>query len=121
MYALVVDDSAAMRHHLSRTLQGLGWQVGTAVNGNNAMQVLGGIPHCDLVLTDWHMPDMDGMQLCRAIRKDPRHRSTRIVMVTSDAVMGSVSQALDAGASDIIMKPFTKESLQERLATVMSS
>lgn len=120
MYALVVDDSAAMRHHLSRTLQGLGWEVGTAVNGANAMQVLGSIPRCDLVLTDWHMPDMDGMQLCRTIRKDARLRNTRIVMVTSDAVMGSVSQALDAGANDIIMKPFTKESLQERLSAVMN-
>lgn len=120
MYALIVDDSAAMRHHLSRTLQGLGWQVGTAVNGANAMQVLGTLSQCDLILTDWHMPDMDGMQLCRAIRQDSRHRDTRIVMVTSDAVMGSVSQALDAGANDIIMKPFTKESLEERLSNVMN-
>lgn len=121
MYALVVDDSAAMRHHLLRTLQSLGWEVGTAVNGANAMQVLGGLNQCDLILTDWHMPDMDGMQLCREVRKNGRHTGVRIVMVTSDAVMGSVDQALQAGANDIIMKPFTKESLQERLAAVMGS
>jgi len=119
MYALVVDDSAAMRHHLLRTLQSFGWEVGTAVNGTNALQTLNSMSQCDLVLTDWHMPDMDGMQLCREIRKNSRHNDVTIVMVTSDAVMGSVDQALQAGANDIIMKPFTKESLQERLSSVM--
>ena len=119
MMALVVDDSAAMRHHLSKALQSLGWQVRNAGNGTEALSVLGTLPRCDLILTDWHMPGMDGVELCRAVRRDAKYRGIKIVMVTSDAVMSAVNEALQAGADDFVMKPFTPQVLQERLEAIM--
>lgn len=119
MMALVVDDSAAMRHHLSKALQSLGWQVRNAGNGTEALSVLGTLPRCDLILTDWHMPGMDGVELCRAVRRDAKYRDIKIVMVTSDAVMSAVNEALQAGADDFVMKPFTPQVLQERLEAIM--
>lgn len=121
MFAIVVDDSAAMRRHLSKALEGLGWQVKGAANGVEAMRLLEGGPRCDLVLTDWHMPEMDGMELCRTVRKDAKYSNVRIVMVTSDSVMSSVGEAMKAGANDFVMKPFTTEALSERLADIMKS
>lgn len=119
MMALVVDDSAAMRHHLSKALQSLGWQVRPASSGTEALSVLGSLPRCDLILTDWHMPGMDGVELCRAVRRDAKYRDIKIVMVTSDAVMSAVNEALQAGADDFVMKPFTPQVLSERLEAIM--
>ena len=121
MFAIVVDDSAAMRRHLSKALEGLGWKVQSAGNGVEALKILEGTPNCDLVLTDWHMPEMDGMDLCRAMRKEPKFSKVRIVMVTSDSVMSSVGEAMKAGANDFVMKPFTTEALSERLADIMKN
>ena len=121
MFAIVVDDSAAMRRHLSKALEGLGWSVKSAINGLEALKLLEGGPQCDLVLTDWHMPDMDGMELCRAMRKESKYSAVRIVMVTSDSVMSSVGEAMKAGANDFVMKPFTTEALSERLADIMKN
>lgn len=119
MLALVVDDSAAMRHHLSKALQNLGWQVRNACSGAEALSVLATLPSCDLILTDWQMPGMDGVELCRAVRRDEKYRHIKIVMVTSDAVMSAVNEALQAGADDFVMKPFTPRVLQERLEAIM--
>jgi two-component system, chemotaxis family, chemotaxis protein CheY len=119
MLALVVDDSAAMRHHLSKALQNLGWQVRNACSGVEALAVLGTLPSCDLILTDWHMPGMDGVELCRAVRRDEKYRSIKIVMVTSDAVISAVNEALLAGVDDFVMKPFTPQVLRERLEAIM--
>ncbi len=117
---MVVDDSAAMRRHLSRILESLNWTVVTAADGHEALKRLEEAPTCQLVLTDRYMPGMDGMELCREVRKDPRYRQVRIVMVTSDGVLASVNEAMAAGASDFLMKPFTPEILSERLSTLMS-
>jgi len=119
MIALVVDDSAAMRRIQQKALEGLGWQVEVANSGGDALAKLGTLEHCDLMLTDWHMPGMDGLDLIVAVRKDIRHKTLRIVMVTSDSVLDSVEKALAAGADDFVMKPFTTDALSERLFKVM--
>ncbi|MCC6751788.1 MAG: response regulator [Deltaproteobacteria bacterium] len=119
MMALIVDDSAAMRRIQQKALESLGWQVKAASSGEEALAALEGLPECVLLLTDWHMPGMDGLQLVSAVRKDPRYSKLRIVMVTSDAVLDSVEAALSAGANDFLMKPFTTEVLAERVAEVM--
>src|SRR5579862_8098308 len=121
MFALVVDDSTAMRRHLSKILESLKWTVVTAGNGHEALELLARSPACRLVLTDRYMPGMDGMELCREIRKDSKYDEIRIVMVTSDGVLASVNEALAAGASDFVMKPFTREILSERLNNLMSA
>lgn len=119
MIALVVDDSAAMRRIQQKALESAGWQVEVAGNGSEALARLQGLAHCDLLLTDWHMPEMDGLQLVRAVRQDERFKALRVVMVTSDGVLNSVEQALAAGADDFVMKPFSAEALSERIAEVM--
>jgi two-component system chemotaxis response regulator CheY len=121
MFAIVVDDSAAMRRHLSRILESLKWTVATAANGHEALRLLENSPACQLMLTDRYMPGMDGMELCREVRKHSRYNHVRIVMVTSDGVLASVNEALAAGASDFLMKPFTPEILSERLNNLMST
>jgi len=118
MQALVVDDSSAMRRIQQKALESLGWQVRCAANGREALVTLDSMPVCDLVLTDWHMPEMDGIELCAQLRRDARYLKLRIVMVTSDAVLDSVETALAAGANDFLMKPFSAEALSERIAGI---
>lgn len=119
MNALVVDDSAAMRRIQQKALEALGFAVQVAKDGREAMQMLETLPAFDLVLTDWHMPELDGLGLVQEIRKDQRFVGLRVIMVTSDAVVDSVQLALDAGVDDFLMKPFSAEALAERVQDVM--
>ncbi len=117
--AVVVDDSAAMRRIQVRAMEGMGWTVQSASNGDEALALLRSMPRCDLLLTDWHMPGLDGLELVKVLRADARFASLPILMVTSDAVLESVQRALEAGVNDFLMKPFTPEALAERVAGVM--
>jgi two-component system chemotaxis response regulator CheY len=119
MLALIVDDSAAIRRIQQKELEALGWQVRTAAHGQQALEMLCSIPACDLLLTDWHMPEMDGLELVRRVRRDMRFSTLRIIVVSSDAVMDSVHSALAAGADDFLMKPFSAEALSQRIDEVM--
>lgn len=119
MKVLVVDDSAAMRRINSKALEAMGWHVATASGGREALERLGADTF-DLVLTDWHMPDGDGIELAKAIRADARFAALKIVMVTSEATHDAIADALSAGVDELVMKPFTAESLQERVAQLMS-
>lgn len=121
MRALVVDDSAAMRRIQQRALESGGWEVAAAASGEQAIGLLDAGPPVDLVLTDWHMPGMDGLDLVRAIRQNPRFEGVRILMVTSDAVMDSIALAIAAGANDFLMKPFSAQALADRIADVMNA
>lgn len=119
MVVLIVDDSAAQRRIQQKALEAMGWSVHAASGGEDALQKLNSIGHCDLLLTDWHMPGMDGLELVKAVRSDARFDALPIVMVTSDSALDSVDKALSAGANDFIMKPFTPEALGERILEVM--
>jgi CheY-like chemotaxis protein len=119
MNALVVDDSAAMRRMQQKALESLGFVVHVAKDGREAIGVLDAMPACDLVLTDWHMPELDGLGLVQEIRKQPRYAKLRVIMITSDAVMSSVQLALDAGVDDFLMKPFSPDALADRIQDVM--
>lgn len=117
--ALIVDDSALMRHVQRRVLKKLGWDVHDASTASEGLQALHSLGQCDLLLTDWHMPGMDGMAFISQVRRDRRFAEMRIVLVTSDCVHDSVERAVAAGANDVLMKPFTPESFEERVAEVM--
>jgi two-component system, chemotaxis family, chemotaxis protein CheY len=119
MIALVVDDSAAMRRIQQMTLEKYGWQVELAPTGEDALRKLSALERCDLLVTDWHMPGMGGLELVRTIRGETRHDGLRILMVTSEGMLGSIQQAIAAGANDFVMKPFTREALIERVNEVM--
>jgi two-component system, chemotaxis family, chemotaxis protein CheY len=120
MIALIVDDSAAMRRIQQMTLEAQAWKVETAATAEEALTKLGTLERCDLIITDWHMPGMGGLDLVRAIRADARLARLRILMVTSDSMLSSIDQALAAGANDFVMKPFSKEALVERINEVMA-
>lgn len=120
MKALVVDDSKMMRTVEQKALESMGWQVKQASNGVEALAALAAMDGCDLVLADWQMPEMDGLELVRHIRKDGRYRTVPIIMVSSNAVMDSIQEALDAGANDFVMKPFSVEALKDRVTEVLN-
>ena len=116
MRALVVDDSRAMRSVIGKLLRELGFEVMDASNGKEALVRLQENSKFDLALVDWNMPEMNGYEFICAVRADSSYEKTMLVMVTAETEMTRVTQALDAGVSEYIMKPFTKEGLQEKLA-----
>jgi two-component system chemotaxis response regulator CheY len=116
--ALVVDDSKTIRTILSRTLTQLGYEVRQAENGREALEVLDAEKAVTLVLTDWNMPGMNGLEVVKQIRKKPELASLVIVMVTTETEMDHMAAALEAGANEYVMKPFTKEILVEKLQLV---
>jgi two-component system chemotaxis response regulator CheY len=113
--ALVVDDSKAIRSILGRKLATLGFNVNQASNGAAALQVLEDSPDISLVLVDWNMPHMNGLEFIKAARADPRFAHIVIVMVTTETEQERMEAALAAGANEYIMKPFTDEVITEKL------
>ena len=115
MKALVVDDSRAMRMFVAKPLRGLGFEIAEAGDGAQALELLRADAAIGLALVDWHMPQMDGLSLVQAVRADPARAGLRILMVTSVAEREQIARALEAGADDYIMKPFTAHDLLTRL------
>jgi two-component system chemotaxis response regulator CheY len=117
--ALIVDDSKTIRMILSRILRELGYEVCEAVNGKDALRVI----ECEkdavtLVLADWNMPEMNGLDLVKHLRQNPALASVKVIMVTTETEVGHIVSALEAGANEYVMKPFTKDILREKLELV---
>jgi two-component system chemotaxis response regulator CheY len=114
--ALVVDDSRAVRMILSRTLRELGFEVREAANGREALEVIEVEKAAvTLVLADWNMPEMNGLEMLKQLRRNPELSSLVVVMVTIETDLNKTVAALEAGANEYIMKPFTKDILVEKL------
>jgi len=113
--ALVVDDSRAMRRILARYLQELGFEVVEAGSGIEALVLAPRIEGLRLLLLDWNMPEMDGRTLLQRLREDPEFADLPIMMVTTESEMEQVEVALQAGASEYLMKPFDRQALLEKL------
>ncbi len=116
MHALVIDDSSAMRALLRRLLRELGFEVTEAPDVSGALGTLqpGRLP--DLALVDWNLPGGSGIEFVRAVRADGRRLDVRILMITTEVGPEQVRRALDAGAQEYLMKPFTREALRDKLA-----
>jgi two-component system chemotaxis response regulator CheY len=114
--ALVVDDSKAVRMILAKTLRGMGYEVREAANGVEALEIIGAEKAAwTLVLSDWNMPEMNGLELLKQLRQDPELASLVVIMVTTETELDQMSIALEAGANEYVMKPFTKDILVEKL------
>jgi two-component system chemotaxis response regulator CheY len=114
--ALVVDDSRAVRMILGRTLREIGYDVCEAGNGRDALDLIeANKESMKLVLADWNMPEINGLELLKLVRQDPELDSLAVVMVTTETESGQMSAALEAGANEYIMKPFTKDILLGKL------
>jgi two-component system chemotaxis response regulator CheY len=115
MRALVIDDSRAVRMIIGSILRELHMEVSEAANGREALDQLQRTPDIELVLVDWNMPEMNGLDFIRAVRARPDCAGLRILMVTTEAEGAQVTRALNAGASEYLMKPFTKDVLVAKL------
>ena len=115
MRALVIDDSRAIRLILRRILGQLGFVVEEAANGREALARLDTGLMPELVLVDWNMPEMNGLDFVTAVRRPPYSSTSRVVMVTTETEIPQMLRALDAGADEYVMKPFTRESIVEKL------
>ncbi|MBI2755472.1 MAG: response regulator [Chloroflexi bacterium] len=114
---LVVDDNPVNRDLLGRTLQRAGYEVCEAEDGARALEVIEN-DGADLVLLDLLMPGMDGYQVCRAIRQNPRTAMLPVIMVTASGEQEKV-QAIEAGADDFIPKPFNQSELLARVRSLL--
>ena len=115
MHALVIDDSSAMRRILSRILKGIWFEISEDKDGQEALACLEQLRKPDLVLVDWNMPKMNGLEFVCSVRSNPAYNNIRLMMVTTEITMNQVSKALDAGANEYVMKPFTKDVILEKL------
>lgn len=104
-----------MRSILRAHLTKWGFEITEAANGRDALARLKQMAHPDLVLVDWDMPEMDGIAFIRAVRAEHGYDALPLMMVTTHTELDHVSTALDAGANEYIMKPFTREMIREKL------
>jgi two-component system, chemotaxis family, chemotaxis protein CheY len=115
MRALVIDDSRTVRIIIAKILRDIGMEVFEAGNGLEALEQLQHNPDIELLLVDWNMPEMNGLDFIREVRSQRAYTGVRILMVTSEAEGEQVSQALNAGANEYLMKPFGKDVLMAKL------
>ncbi len=115
---LVVDDMSTMRRIIRTILNQLGYtNIEEAENGKQALAKLKS-EKFDFVITDWNMPEMDGLTLVREIRNDPELKNLPVLMVTAEARKENVIEALKAGVNNYIVKPFTPEVLKEKMEKI---
>lgn len=120
MKVLVVDDSSTMRRIINNTLIRLGYE--DILEGEDGLQgwnVLEANPDISMLITDWNMPEMDGLTLVKKVRSDPRFSDLPIIMITTEGGKVEVISALKAGVNNYIVKPFTPQVLKEKLSAVL--
>ena len=120
MKLLVVDDSSTMRRIIKNTLARLGYK--DILEGEDGVQGWAQMdknPDIDMLITDWNMPEMNGLELVKKVRADERFKDTPIIMVTTEGGKAEVITALKAGVNNYIVKPFTPQVLKEKLGAVM--
>jgi len=116
MQALVIDDSRAVRLLVGNILREQGFEVHEAGDGQKGLEQLQENPEIGLVLVDWNMPVMDGLEFIKTVRQSRTWDSLRIVMVTTETESEQVQRAMTAGANEYVMKPFTSEVLVAKLS-----
>lgn len=115
MKVLVADDSPTSRLLLDKVLTSWGYQVVTAEDGARALAMLSAPDGPNLAVLDWMMPELDGVDVCRALRKLPGERRPYLILLTAKDSKEDVATGLDAGADDYLSKPFAPEELRARL------
>ena len=118
---LIADDSRSARRHARRVLENLGAQnLVEAVNGREAIQFLVE-SQFDLIVTDWHMPESDGLELTRHIRHDPRHQHVPVLMITSETDQTRLDDARRTGVSAICPKVFDPQTVAGILNSLLDA
>jgi len=115
MKILIVDDFSTMRRIIKNLLRELGFSnTAEADDGSTALPMLKG-GGFDFLITDWNMPNMEGIALLRVVRADPMLKSLPVLMVTAEAKRDQIVEAAQAGVNGYIVKPFTAETLKEKI------
>ncbi len=112
--ALIVDDSRAQRFLFARHLRDWGYQITEAASGSEAL-ALCNATHFDLILSDWMMPGMTGLEFCRALRDRASDRYSYFILMTSKNDKSAVAEGLDVGADDFLSKPVSPLELRARI------
>ncbi len=117
---LVVDDFSTMRRMVRVVLHELGYEnVIEAEDGDSALPILkqGGI---DFLVTDWNMPGMQGLELLKAVRADPKLAKLPVLLVTAEAKRDQIVEAAQAGVSGYVLKPFTAQTLKSKIEKILA-
>lgn len=121
MKILVVDDSQIFRESLKKILAEFGYQdIQEAVDGREALSKLGQ-GRLDLVILDWEMPNLSGLEVLREIRSSDKTKGTPVIMCTSHSDKKSIVEAMRAGVNGYILKPFEKETIKEKLKQIKNA
>ena len=116
---LIVDDFATMRRILKNILKQLGFKnLVEADDGTTAWEALEG-QQIDLIISDWNMPKMTGLELLKKVRASDTHKRTPFLMVTAEAQKQNVIEAVQAGVSNYVVKPFTAEAISDKLEKIL--
>lgn len=119
MKILVVDDFPTMRKIVKTLLGQLGFKNFTeAEHGAEALTILRANPEIEMVVSDWNMPQMTGLELLKAVRADEKLKHLPFLMVTAEAEKENIIEAVKSGVSNYVVKPFTAATLQEKLKKV---
>ncbi len=111
MRILSVDDSRATRQFVKNAVDVLGFDFLEACNGEEGLKVLENEGAVDLILLDWNMPEMNGMEMLTILKDDERFKEIPVTMVTTEIERHKVVEAIGKGAKNYVMKPFTQEDL----------
>lgn len=115
MRALVIDDSRAVRRIIGNIMKELGYEIIEAGDGLEGLAQLEAHGLQDIVLVDWNMPEMNGLEFIKAARAIPAYYDMPIMMVTTETEMDNIGQAFVAGVNEYVMKPFDKSIILEKL------
>jgi two-component system, chemotaxis family, chemotaxis protein CheY len=113
--ALVIDDSRAMRTVIGRALKAAGFEVVEARTGKEGLQRVGSGDALDLVIVDWNMPEMNGIDFVRAVRSRRELDAIRIMMVTAETEPARIADARALGVDEYLLKPFTQDLFLQKL------
>ncbi len=120
MRILIVDDFATMRRIVKNILKQLGFEnIVEADDGKAALRVLES-QHVDFIISDWNMPNMTGLELLKAVRSNEKFKDIPFLMVTAEALKENIVAAVKAGVSNYIVKPFTAETLREKIEKIFA-
>ncbi len=121
MRVLVVDDSSTMRRVVEQILEVLGHEAVPAADGATALEALRSTEAIELILLDWNMPEMSGIQFLRTVKADPDLQEIPVIMLTTESERRKMIDAIEAGAKHYLTKPFQPETLATKILQCVGS
>jgi two-component system chemotaxis response regulator CheY len=118
MRVLIIDDARTMRAMLKKIVLGMGFESFEAQDGAEGLQRLKELGPVDIILVDWNMPVMNGFEFICFARDEPAYAKIPIIVITTEIETANVTKALEAGANEYVMKPFTEDVIVEKIKSL---